>query len=115
MLHNDVLVPAVQQCESAIGAHIAPPSAPPSQPPIPPLWVLTERQAELPVSYNGFPRAVSYVRVLLSIFPSWFLGSAPLSCRAMTSVPQFHPPLIKASCSHLFNMCQGYQYDSFVV
>lgn len=55
MLHNAVLVPAVQQCESAIGAHIAPPSAPPSQPPVPPLWVLTERQAELPVLYNGFP------------------------------------------------------------
>ena len=27
MLHNAVLVPAVQQCESAIGAHIASPSA----------------------------------------------------------------------------------------
>ena len=39
-----MLVSAVHQHESAIGIHMSPPSLPP----IPPLWVVTEHQIELP-------------------------------------------------------------------
>ena len=59
LLYNIVLVSAVQWCESARHTHVSlPPSTPPH--PIPPLQVVTERWAELPVLYSSFPLAICF-------------------------------------------------------
>ena len=64
MLHNVLLVSAVQQCESALSIHISPSSrASLPHTPIPPVQVITEYQAVLPVLYKSFPLVVSHVRL----------------------------------------------------
>ena len=67
LLYNAVLVSAVQQCELAISIHLAPSSwalRPPAFS-IPPLQVITEHWAELPVLHSSFPPvSVSHVVVL---------------------------------------------------
>ena len=46
-----LFVSASQRCDSAMNVQLSPPH------PVPPLWVVTEHQAELPVLYRNFPRA----------------------------------------------------------
>ena len=62
LLYNGVLISAVQRSESAMCIPISPPSwtSLPPQPPIPPIQVITERQAELPVLYSRFPLAICF-------------------------------------------------------
>ena len=54
MLYNVVLVSAVQQSKSAVCIHISPPHN------IPPLLVITEHRAELPVLYGSCPLAICF-------------------------------------------------------
>ena len=59
-----MLVSAVQQCESAVCIDIYIPSLLnllPKPLPIPPLYVITEHQAELPVLHGGFPLAIYFI------------------------------------------------------
>ena len=62
MLYNVVLVSAVQPSESAIYIHVSPPSwtSLPLPSPIPPISVITEHRAELPVLYSRFPLAIDF-------------------------------------------------------
>ena len=92
MLYNVVLVSAVEQSESAICIYISPLSwASLPHPLIPPLQVITEHRAELPVLYSSFPLAIYvthgsvYMSVLLSQFihPSLLpLSTSPFSTSA---------------------------------
>ena len=68
----------MQQCESAICV----PSSPPTwacPPPMPPLQVVTEHQAELPVLCSSFPLAVCFTQgsVYMSVIPSQFVPPSP--------------------------------------
>ena len=82
MLHNGVLVSALQQSESAICIHISPyllPLASPSHLPIPPLYVVTQHQADLPVLCGCFPLAIYFTfgSVYLSMPVSHFVPACP--------------------------------------
>ena len=61
------------------------PLEPPSH--SPPLWVVTQHWAELPVSHSNFPPALSftYGRVYVSMLPSQFVPPSPSHC-VQTSV-----------------------------
>ena len=52
---NVLLVSAAKQHKPAKIIHLSPPSWASSPPPIPPLWVITEHQAGLPVLQSTFP------------------------------------------------------------
>ena len=68
LLYSVVLVSAAQQYDSAIITRMSPPSPPH----IPPFWVITDRQAGLPVLYSNFSPAIYlahgsvYILMLLS-------------------------------------------------
>ena len=78
MLYQVALASAIQQRELAISVYIYPlPLEPPSHLPMPPLWIVTEHWAELPVLYGSFPLAIyftygnAHVSVLLSVHPTF--------------------------------------------
>ena len=56
LLYSVVLVSAMQQCDSAIITRMSPPSPPR----FPPFWVITDRQAGLPVPYSNFSPAIYF-------------------------------------------------------
>ena len=60
ILYNIVLVSAVQQHESVISIHIPPPSRAFLPLLIPPLYVVTQYQAEFPLLYSNFPLTVYF-------------------------------------------------------
>ena len=76
LLYNVVLVSAVQQCESATCTHTSPPSWASLPPSVPPLWGITEHQAELPALHGRFPLAVYFTHgsVNMSVLPSVLLS-----------------------------------------
>ena len=71
-----MLVSAVQQCESATCTHTSPPSWASLPPSVPPLWGITEHQAELPALHGRFPLAVYFTHgsVNMSVLPSVLLS-----------------------------------------
>ena len=78
-----MLVSAVQWSESAICIHISPPSwtSPPHTHPglIPPIQVIKEHRAELPVLYSRFPLAIYFTHgsVFMSNLIFQFIPSSP--------------------------------------
>ena len=76
MLYNAAFASAMHQHESAMDVHTSPPS-------IPPLWVVTEHQFELPEPWGKSPR-LSLSRMILYTFPCYSL----------------HPPHPSPHCVH---------------
>ena len=80
LLSSVALVAAIHQHESAIHVFSLL-SLPPTSHPIPPLWVITEHQAELPALFSNFPLAICfthgnvYISMLLSQFTPPSLSS----------------------------------------
>ena len=88
MLYSIVLVSAVQQRKSPF------PLEPPSHaPPIPPIQVITEQRAELPVPFRSFPLAISFAHGCVYV-------SASLSIHATLSFPAVCPQ-VRSLCWHL--------------
>ena len=86
MLYNVVLIPAVQQCKSAIIIHTRPPSLASLPSPIPSFQVITDCQTRFPVLHSNFS-PVTYFKHG-SVYRCYFLHSShsllPLVC------PQLH-------------------------
>ena len=89
MLYNIVLVSAVQQCESVMALYIYPLPPTPSQLPIPPLYIVTDHQAGLPVLYSNFPLFVYFIHN--SVYMSMIL------C-------QFVPPQLPLLCAQVHSL-----------
>ena len=91
LIYNVALVSAVQQSESAVCVSISPPSwgSLGSYTLNPPIEVILEHQAELPVLPCGFPLAICFTRV------SVFLSNL---------ISQFIPPPLP-HCAHMSVFC----------
>ena len=102
LLYNVVLVSAVQRSESAICIHISPPSWTSLPPPhIPPIQVITEHRAEIPVLYRRFPLAICFTH-----------GSINMSILISQFNPLPSPTLCPHICSlhlHLYS-CPAYRF-----
>ena len=76
MLYNVGLVSAIQQCELATSIHMSPLTEPPSDSYlIPPLQIVTEHQAELPVVIQQPPTGYLFAfgKVHVAKLPSQFV------------------------------------------
>ena len=85
LLYNVVLVPGLQQRESAIYIRLSPPSRASLPPhPILPLQIITEHQAEFPVLYCSFPLASYFIRdsvcYMLMIASRWWISFSSSVC-----------------------------------
>ena len=83
-----MLFSAVQWSESVVCTHISPCSwtfLPLPPPPIPPIYVITEHQAESPVLYSGFPLVIYFTHgsVYMSILTSQCVPTSP--CPAVST------------------------------
>ena len=72
LLSAIMVVSALYQLKSAIGILMSPPSWTPH--PIPPLYVLTEHQVELPESYSKFPLAIHFINAYSNTYVSMLLS-----------------------------------------
>ena len=89
LLYNFVLVSGVQQRELAMSIHISPLScASPHPPNIPPLYAITEHQAQSPVLCSSFPLATCFIHgcVYMSVLLSELI---PLSLSPTVSTSPF--------------------------
>ena len=85
MLYNVLLVSDVHQHESVPGIHVpALLNLPPTSHPIPPLWVVTKPQVELPVLHSNFPLAIYFTYARMH---AKSLQSCPTLCDHVDSSP----------------------------
>jgi len=67
-------------------------------PPIPPLWVITEQQPELPVLYGGFPLAIYRLHIYSICLCLYFCPANMLICTSFldsTHLHRFNPSVRK--------------------
>jgi len=59
-------------------------------PPIPPLWVITEQQPELPVLYGGFPLAIYRLHIYSICLCLYFCPANMLICTSFLDSTHLH-------------------------